>query len=84
MADILVVPGRLFPGKLQHCFDVGPQHVGLLASAGHRLEPHDLLADLFLRLLICVELLQLLQEAVCVGAGILLPQLLLDHFKLFP
>ena len=84
MGQILVVLGHLFPGQLQHRLNISPQHVGLLAAAGHGLKAHDLLSDLLLCLLVRVQLLQLFQIRIRVGTGIFFSQLLLDHLQLFP
>ena len=52
MRYVIIVLRHLFPRKIQHCLQIHAEHVGLLASARHGLEPFDLSVNLVLRLLV--------------------------------
>ena len=79
MAQVVIIPGHLIPGKLQHSFQVGSEHVGILASARHPLKPLDLLGNSVLYLFSRLEGSQLFLQLISVGQGVILPQLLPDN-----
>jgi len=79
MAQIVIIPSHLIPGKLQHRFQVSPEHVGVLASARHPLKPLDLLGNSVFYLFSRLDGSKLFLQLIRVGHGVILPQLLPDN-----
>ena len=75
--------GSLVPRKLQKCLDVGTFHTGLCTVCGKPFESGDFFCDLFLYFFRGFKLLQLFFIQCCIRR-IVLPQLLLNIFQLFP